>query len=198
MISLSKILANGSLTETQIFLGWLLNTRELKIYLSDDKYKSWSRQIDTILLTKKSNHKELDSLIGRLNHTGLITPLSRHYLSHIRGLKEKSKFHNMVSVSNLIRQDLKLWNCFFETSKTRDQHKFYHLSLSDPCCSNRRMRNMIRYSSLQRHGYKLGDPNTPSTTSQHQLLGIPWSASCNLDARHRKLHHPKLLFPRQW
>ena len=43
MISLSKFLANGSLTETQIFLGWLLNTRELKIYLSEDKYKSWSR-----------------------------------------------------------------------------------------------------------------------------------------------------------
>ena len=48
-ISLSKLLANGSLTETKIFLGWRLNTRELMIFLPDDKYKSWSRQIDTIL-----------------------------------------------------------------------------------------------------------------------------------------------------
>ena len=117
MISLSKFLANGSLTETQIFLGWLLNTRELKIYLSEDKYKSWSRQIETILLTKKSNHKELYSLIGRLNHADFIIPLSRHFLSRIRGLKEKAKFHNMVSVSYVIRQDLKLWQFFLKQTK---------------------------------------------------------------------------------
>ena len=102
MLSLSKLLVNGSLTEIKVFLGWLLNTRELKIYLSDDKYNSWTRQIETILLAKKSTHKELDSLIGRLNHAGFIIPLSRHFLSRIRGLKEKAKFHNMVSISNAI------------------------------------------------------------------------------------------------
>ena len=94
-----------------------MNTRELKIYLSEDKYKSWSRQIDSILLTKKSNHTELDELIGRLNHAAFVIPLARHFLSRIRGLKEKAKFHNMVSISNVIIQDLKLWKKFVNQAK---------------------------------------------------------------------------------
>jgi len=52
MISMSKLLANGSLTETKTFLGWL----------------------------KKSNHTELDELIGRLNHAAFVIPLARHFL----------------------------------------------------------------------------------------------------------------------
>ena len=132
MISLSKLLANGSLTETQTFLGWLLNTRELKIYLSEDKYKSWSRQIDSIFLTKKSNYKELDLLIGRLNHAGFVITLARHFISRIRGLKEKVKFHNMVSISNVII----LMEEIFKPSKTRHQHESSYLSISDQCCSH--------------------------------------------------------------
>ena len=83
-LSLSKLAAEGTPKEIQIVLGWLLNTRRLVLALHQDKYLAWKANIEDFLKQQKMDKKKLESIIGRLNHTSYVLPLSCHYLSNLR------------------------------------------------------------------------------------------------------------------
>ena len=55
-----------------MILGWLFNFRKLTVYLPENKYVAWTRNIKDILIAGKTNHTELDTLIGRLVHVGFV------------------------------------------------------------------------------------------------------------------------------
>ena len=85
ILLIPKRIADGPPEEIKIVLGWRLNTRLLEISLPDDKYRSWSA--DILWKLREAGHcltKELEMLVGRLNHTAYIIPISRHYVSQIR------------------------------------------------------------------------------------------------------------------
>jgi hypothetical protein len=63
-LSLKKLSAEGTLSEARIVLGWTINTRNLKIYLPEDKYKTWTQEISIILTTGKVNKNNMETLIG--------------------------------------------------------------------------------------------------------------------------------------
>jgi hypothetical protein len=49
--------ADGQLSEVKTVLGWTINTRQLTISLLNHKMKDWSRDITSILSSKKADFK---------------------------------------------------------------------------------------------------------------------------------------------
>ena len=90
MVSITKLTAELGLAETKIILGWHYDTRRLTISLPTDKYVAWSAQLNKLLLKKQTNHNELKTLIGRLDHTSSVMPLARHFMERLRFAKEKT------------------------------------------------------------------------------------------------------------
>ncbi|OEU05830.1 hypothetical protein FRACYDRAFT_257959 [Fragilariopsis cylindrus CCMP1102] len=81
-----KLVAEGSPAESQICLGWTINTRLLLLLLPLDKFSAWSADIVDLLgrPDRVVTRPELETLIGRLNHASFVIPLSRHFLSNLR------------------------------------------------------------------------------------------------------------------
>jgi hypothetical protein len=84
ILSIPKLIAEGRPEEIQIVLGWRINTRLLEISLPDDKYLAWSGDLRRLRASRQCPAKELETLIGRLNHTAYIIPNARHFMSRIR------------------------------------------------------------------------------------------------------------------
>ena len=55
-----------------------MNTRLLEISQPDDKYLSWSADVWKLREVGHCLTKQLEMLVGRLNHTAYIIPISRH------------------------------------------------------------------------------------------------------------------------
>jgi hypothetical protein len=91
IISLKKYKAEGRLEEVKKVLGWIINTRSLKISLPSDKFTEWSRDIQNTLSAKKSHHKKLETLIGRINHVASIFQPLRHYMGRLYQALYRSK-----------------------------------------------------------------------------------------------------------
>ena len=51
-ISIIKLRAEGRLEETKTLLGWLYDTRRLRISLPSNKFKSWSKQLRDLIERK--------------------------------------------------------------------------------------------------------------------------------------------------
>jgi hypothetical protein len=83
-LSLSKLAEEGTLSETAIVLGWLINTRKLTISLPADKFNSWRIDINTIISQRKATIEDLECLIGRLNHAASVLSLARYFLNRLR------------------------------------------------------------------------------------------------------------------
>jgi len=116
LLALSKALAEGTPTETLIVTGWLLDTRRLLISLPDDKFQAWGGDIDGILEKprRRCSAKELDSLVGRLQHTASVMSEGNHFLSRLRSAKNRAE-SSRQSCTRLSREelaDLALWKQF--------------------------------------------------------------------------------------
>ena len=83
-LSLSKLLEEGTLAEVFVLLGWSINLRLLIIALPRDKYLVWSQDISLVIKSKKITYKDLDTIVGRLNHAAQALPLARYFLNRIR------------------------------------------------------------------------------------------------------------------
>jgi hypothetical protein len=81
LLSLPKLLAEGSPDEIQSVLGWWIDTRRMNKALPDDKFQVWMGNIDGIIgRDKKCRYERLDQLVGRLNHSSFVMSVSRHFL----------------------------------------------------------------------------------------------------------------------
>ena len=113
ILSIPKLIAEGRPEEIQIVLGWRLNTRLLEISLPDDKYLAWSADIRKLMKVGHCPAKELETLVGRLNHTAYIIPNSRHFMSRIRqGLDLGVGGKRQRKLGTEAREDLRLWEGF--------------------------------------------------------------------------------------
>jgi hypothetical protein len=117
-LSLSKLQDEGFLTENPIILGWRINTRLLTVSLPEKKFKIWDQDLVKMITTKKTTYKELEKLIGRLNHAATACPLMRYFLNRIRKilLSWQASNHNKSVkryLSSSVLDDLKLWQRSF-------------------------------------------------------------------------------------
>jgi hypothetical protein len=113
----AKLLAEGTPDELQIVLGWTLRTRQLLIALPDDKFDAWSRDINTMIRLGKSTFGDLQTCVGRLNHTAFVIPLARHFLSRLRDRVERKRPNTQsITLSVEESRDLRLWVQFLTTA----------------------------------------------------------------------------------
>jgi hypothetical protein len=113
-LSLGKLAEEGTLSEELTILGWQVNTRKLTIALPEKKYRRWREDISSYIRSKKISHKNLESLIGRLNHAATACPLMRYFLNRVRKTLENWNSKNTNKkveryLSTTVLEDLKLW-----------------------------------------------------------------------------------------
>ena len=84
IINMKKHQAEGRLEETKVVLGWLINTRLFRVFLTEEKSKDWIRDIDETIQKRHCSEKLLETMIGRFNHTGFIVIISKYFLSRLR------------------------------------------------------------------------------------------------------------------
>ena len=68
VLSLRTLAGEGVLCEIKTILGWIVNMRPFMVHLSLEKTKSWLTNIKRLLASGCTNRKDLEKLIGRLNH----------------------------------------------------------------------------------------------------------------------------------
>jgi hypothetical protein len=114
LLSVPKLIAEGTPSKEQIVLGWLLNTRLLLILLPLDKFEAWSSDIQAILLTIRTTYSKLESTLGRLNHVGwYIISLACHFLNRLRLRICQRRHKNQQLLLNYEEiEDLDLWHFF--------------------------------------------------------------------------------------
>ena len=89
LLCFRKLAGEGSLSELKTVTGWAIDTRKLTVSLTDDKVTAWCRSIDTILHDNMTTKKEMETLVGQLNHCGYIIPQACHFLHPIRALSRR-------------------------------------------------------------------------------------------------------------
>ena len=129
ILSAPKLTAEGSPAEVQVVLGWRIDTRRLEVSLPEDKFIAWTNDIRAARTNPTTARKELEQLLGRLNHASYVIPLARHFLSRIREsitptgggtvkVEPTTKGgRRSVSLSREARSDLKLWEVLLRKTK---------------------------------------------------------------------------------
>ena len=108
MVSITKLLAEGAMEETKIVLGWILDTRRLKIKLTNQKFHAWSTKLKNMRERLSSNHDELDTVLGQLTHVATVIPPLLHFLSRLRALKYTASHRRSVHLQPKHEEDLNL------------------------------------------------------------------------------------------
>lgn len=114
LLSIKKLKAEGTPSETMTVLGWVLDARNFAISLPKHKQIAWKQSVDVALRRRRIDQKSLDAIVGRLNHVGCIVPQARHFLSRLRSLLNLSRKLNWVTLSLVCEDDLRLWLEFID------------------------------------------------------------------------------------
>jgi len=108
-ISIRKLNGEGIPSEQKIMLGWVLCTRNSKIYLPKDKELAWTLDIKEILKNGSTITKQMESIIGRFNHVGYIMPTARYFLNRLRHLLTRCEKYGRQHLKQWEIDDFKLW-----------------------------------------------------------------------------------------
>jgi hypothetical protein len=110
MVSVTKLVAELGMSEQKTILGWLYDSRRLLISLPREKYIAWSNQIKDLLKRQRSNHNELKTLVGRLDHAAGVLPLACHFMERIRFATKSTSDRPCMpySLNKTVQADLKL------------------------------------------------------------------------------------------
>jgi hypothetical protein len=83
-----KLKAEVGPSKMKMILGWSFDFRHLLISLPENKFITWTTNINKLLVEGSSTAKELESTIGRLGHLALVVPGIHHFLSRLRELQQ--------------------------------------------------------------------------------------------------------------
>jgi hypothetical protein len=79
LLSIPKLVSEGSPAEIQTVLGWRLDTRRLSLSLPDDKHEAWVEEIRLMIQAETCIFVDLDRLVGRLNHSSYVIPIDASF-----------------------------------------------------------------------------------------------------------------------
>jgi hypothetical protein len=108
MIARNKLTAEGGLSETKMILGWLFNFRTLIVSLPDHKFIAWTVAIQKMVMSKRTNSKDLETTIGQMGHVGFVIPWVHHFLSRLHSLHFCSKNCCFIIINETCMKDLEL------------------------------------------------------------------------------------------
>ena len=114
ILSQSKLLAEGILSEIQVILGWLIDTRQLKIFITKEKAKRILIELKELIKCAedhaKIDKKLLESIVGKLQDISFIIPEGKFFLNQLRYrlrvMKRKGDFRFFDKME---LEDLRLW-----------------------------------------------------------------------------------------
>ena len=110
LIELGKCIAEGAPSEAKICLGWLLNTRTLKLSLPRHKFLAWIKELQSFIDNKSCSLKSLESMIGKLENVISVFKIAGHFMNNIYTLKlkaERKSQHN-VFIPHHVKADFVL------------------------------------------------------------------------------------------
>ena len=116
LLSVKKLIAEGTLAEVQLVLGWKLNTRMPMVSLPLNKFTYWVAEIDRLIHSGWASLEDLLSLVGKLNHAAHLIPLAHHFIVCLRKKAARSQGSRKRKVwfSREEKEDLKLWKRFLQ------------------------------------------------------------------------------------
>ena len=121
-LSYRKLQGEGAPNEIKTMLGWTINTVSMRVFLPTDKALAWSADITSLLKRNYVQTKELECIIGRLNHIGHILPTGRYFLNRLRHLLSRCLKYGKQAMQPWERQDLILWQKFINLVHTTGVH----------------------------------------------------------------------------
>ena len=107
------------LAERKTFLGWIIDSRRMRVYLPGLKTLRWITDIDSVLSKDRVGSKQLESLLGKLNHAAFIIPLSRYFLNRIRHSEKMAAKFGPQKLSLGTKGDLELFKDFLSIMSDR-------------------------------------------------------------------------------
>jgi hypothetical protein len=115
IVNMTKHKAEGKLEERKVILGWLIDSRRFRVFLTPEKTKEWVHDLDHCIDTGHCTRSTLETIIGRLNHTSSIVHLGRYFLTRLRYRLSKHihrhKNHN-IKLAPWDIDDIALWTVF--------------------------------------------------------------------------------------
>ena len=91
-----------------------MNFRTLAIALLKNKYVAWKVAILEIREVGNNYFKELEQMIGRLVHLGIVLPSVHHFMIRLMELLRKSANRRRMNLNTNVIEDLKLMLFFLE------------------------------------------------------------------------------------
>jgi hypothetical protein len=98
-------------------LGWVIDTRRLQIELPFEKYTAWTKMINDLMHKDRVTAKDIEQLLGRLNHAGFIIPMARHFLGRLREAQYAATHRRFIQWTQSQREDLELWKTFLDMAR---------------------------------------------------------------------------------
>ena len=133
LINKKKLAAEGRLEETKIVLGWFLDTRRLIISLPTHKFLAWTGQIQTIIKSKKTTARILETVLGRLTNTSSILPMARHFLPRLRYFHSRMVNYKHYTLNKTLLSDLDICLRILEQAHTGVSMNTISFRLPDIC-----------------------------------------------------------------
>ena len=87
------------------------------VYLPENKLVAWTSTIKGVFGSNKKNYKELETMIGRMVHVGIIISQIHHFMSRLRDLLWRSHDRRSIKLTDLTRKNLDLMLFFLVKAK---------------------------------------------------------------------------------
>ena len=91
LLCFQKIFGDGQLAEIETVTGWVINTRQFLVFLTNDKQTAWSTSLQAIISRGSSTYNDIETLVVHLNNCGYNMPLARHFFHPIQGIMRQIK-----------------------------------------------------------------------------------------------------------
>ena len=101
----------------QVILGRQYNSTSKRINTDTKKVKKYRLRIASSLAVEGNSRKDIERLHGSLNYVAAIEPFGRPFLSHLITALSEAGEENMVHLSELARQGLKIWDLILRHNK---------------------------------------------------------------------------------
>ena len=103
-----KLSGDGTPSKIKKILGWIIDTRRMLISLPIEKYKTWKKEIEAILVNGSCSPKTLECIIGKLVRISRIIPGSQCFLKPIL-TSFYSSTSTTIKLTKNVLDDLKFW-----------------------------------------------------------------------------------------
>ena len=111
IVALNKLETKGRTNKVQKTLDWTVDARHFTVFLPEDKNSAWLSSLEQIVNNKQCAMDELDNPVGRLNHTSIVIPMTRHLLGRVRSLiNHTCRKNRAIYFLDEVTTDLTLWS----------------------------------------------------------------------------------------